>query len=124
MCWRRCGSTRNREGVGAITVEVSKSHASKRVSVGEKVRHALTEVMQRGEINDPMLEKALVSVTEVRSDKATDFQTQIKLTVSDERGGRSVAVDAVKPPQAGAKAAESVPAAALWPTDGRAKGRD
>jgi hypothetical protein len=25
------------EGVGAITVEVSKSHASKRVSVGEKV---------------------------------------------------------------------------------------
>ena len=36
------------------------------LSVGEKVRHALTEVFQRGEILDPLLEKALVSVSEVR----------------------------------------------------------
>ena len=36
------------------------------LSVGEKVRHALTEVFQRGEIMDPLLEKALVSVSEVR----------------------------------------------------------
>ncbi|MEF2550678.1 30S ribosome-binding factor RbfA [Aurantimonas sp. A2-1-M11] len=40
--------------------------SQRQLSVGEKVRHALTEVMQRGEINDPLLEKALVSVTEVR----------------------------------------------------------
>ena len=36
------------------------------LSVGEKVRHALTEVFQRGEILDPLLEKAMVSVSEVR----------------------------------------------------------
>ncbi|MCK5932874.1 MAG: 30S ribosome-binding factor RbfA [Fulvimarina manganoxydans] len=38
----------------------------RQLSVGEKVRHALTEVMQRGEIRDPLLEKAVVSVSEVR----------------------------------------------------------
>ncbi|WP_372027014.1 phosphoglycerate dehydrogenase [Tistrella mobilis] len=43
-------------------------------------------------VNAPIVAKERnISVTEVRSDKATDFQTQIKLTVSDERGGRSVA---------------------------------
>ncbi|MBP0617161.1 30S ribosome-binding factor RbfA [Jiella mangrovi] len=36
------------------------------LSVGEKVRHALTEFFQRGEILDPLLEKAMVSVSEVR----------------------------------------------------------
>lgn len=36
------------------------------LSVGEKVRHALTEIFQRGEILDPLLEKAVVSVSEVR----------------------------------------------------------
>ncbi|EAS49011.1 ribosome-binding factor A [Aurantimonas manganoxydans SI85-9A1] len=44
----------------------SSGPSQRQLSVGEKVRHALTEVMQRGEINDPMLEKALVLVTEVR----------------------------------------------------------
>ncbi|MCD1644960.1 30S ribosome-binding factor RbfA [Aurantimonas coralicida] len=44
----------------------SSGPSQRQLSVGEKVRHALTEVMQRGEINDPVLEKALVSVTEVR----------------------------------------------------------
>ena len=44
----------------------SSGPSQRQLSVGEKVRHALTEVMQRGEINDPMLEKALVSVTEGR----------------------------------------------------------
>ena len=43
-------------------------------------------------VNAPIVAKERnISVTEVRSDKATDFQTQIKLTISDERGGRSVA---------------------------------
>lgn len=43
-------------------------------------------------VNAPIVAKERnIAVTEVRSDKATDFQTQIKLTISDERGGRSVA---------------------------------
>lgn len=44
----------------------SSSPSQRMLSVGEKVRHALTEVFQRGEILDPLLEKALVSVSEVR----------------------------------------------------------
>ncbi len=33
--------------------------------VGEMVRHALTEVLQRNEINDPLLETTVLSVTQV-----------------------------------------------------------
>jgi ribosome-binding factor A len=42
------------------------AHSQRLLSVGEKVRHALTEVLQRGEIRDPLLEKAVITVTEVR----------------------------------------------------------
>jgi ribosome-binding factor A len=34
--------------------------------VGEQVRHALSETLQRGEIIDPVIEQAVVSVSEVR----------------------------------------------------------
>lgn len=34
--------------------------------VGEQVRHALAEVLQRGELHDPVLAKHIISVTEVR----------------------------------------------------------
>ncbi|UVK43536.1 30S ribosome-binding factor RbfA [Mesorhizobium sp. AR07] len=34
--------------------------------VGEQVRHALSETLQRGDIIDPLIENAVVSVSEVR----------------------------------------------------------
>ena len=34
--------------------------------VGEQVRHALSETLQRGEIVDPLVENAVVSVSEER----------------------------------------------------------
>ncbi|MGX7876618.1 30S ribosome-binding factor RbfA [Mesorhizobium sp. ORM6] len=34
--------------------------------VGEQVRHALSETLQRGEIIDPLIENSVVSVSEVR----------------------------------------------------------
>ena len=34
--------------------------------VGEQVRHALSEMLQRGEIIDPVIENSVVSVSEVR----------------------------------------------------------
>ncbi|MEX6508840.1 30S ribosome-binding factor RbfA [Jiella sp. M17.18] len=43
-----------------------KQPSTRQLSVGEKVRHALTEIFQRGEITDPLLSKAVVSVSEVR----------------------------------------------------------
>ena len=40
--------------------------SQRQLSVGETVRHALTEVLARGELREPLLEKAVISVTEVR----------------------------------------------------------
>jgi ribosome-binding factor A len=34
--------------------------------VGEQVRHALSEMLQRGEITDPVIETSVISVSEVR----------------------------------------------------------
>ncbi|WP_421854758.1 30S ribosome-binding factor RbfA [Oricola sp.] len=40
--------------------------SQRQLRVGEQVRHALTEVIQRGELRDPVLEGAVLSVNEVR----------------------------------------------------------
>lgn len=40
--------------------------SQRQLRVGEQVRHALTETLQRGEVRDEALENVLVSVTEVR----------------------------------------------------------
>jgi ribosome-binding factor A len=34
--------------------------------VGEQVRAALTQVLQRGEVRDPLIEKTVISISEVR----------------------------------------------------------
>jgi ribosome-binding factor A len=34
--------------------------------VGEQVRAAITQVLQRGEVRDPLIEKTVVSISEVR----------------------------------------------------------
>ncbi|MBZ8133578.1 30S ribosome-binding factor RbfA [Afifella sp. IM 167] len=40
--------------------------SQRQLRVGELVRHALAEVLQRGETNDPALEGVIVSIAEVR----------------------------------------------------------
>ncbi len=49
---------------------MSKSAASgpsqRMLRVGEQVRHALSEVLQRGEIIDPLIEMTVISISEVR----------------------------------------------------------
>ena len=40
--------------------------SQRQLRVGEQVRHALSEVMQRGEIEDDLLRAAVLSVSEVR----------------------------------------------------------
>lgn len=45
----------------------SKSGPSQRMlRVGEQVRHALAEMLQRGEVRDDLIEAAVISVSEVR----------------------------------------------------------
>jgi len=49
---------------------MSRSHASgpsqRQLRVGEQVRHALSETLQRGEILDPVIETTVISISEVR----------------------------------------------------------
>ena len=44
----------------------SKGPSQRQLRVAENVRHALIQVLQRGEIQDPLLENAVISVSEVR----------------------------------------------------------
>ena len=48
------------------TRKAPKGPSQRQLSVGEKVRHALTEILARGELRDDLLEKAVITVTEVR----------------------------------------------------------
>ncbi|QKV19534.1 30S ribosome-binding factor RbfA [Oricola thermophila] len=40
--------------------------SQRQLRVGEQVRHALTEILQRGDLRDPALEGVVLSVNEVR----------------------------------------------------------
>ncbi len=44
----------------------AKPPSQRQLRVGELVRHALSEVLQRGEVHDPALEGTVVTVPEVR----------------------------------------------------------
>jgi ribosome-binding factor A len=44
----------------------NKGPSQRQLRVGEMVRHALTVVLQRGEIPDPVIEKTVISITEVQ----------------------------------------------------------
>ncbi|GLS31615.1 ribosome-binding factor A [Mesorhizobium albiziae] len=44
----------------------SSGPSQRQLRVGEQVRHALSDILQRGEILDPLLETAVISVSEVR----------------------------------------------------------
>ena len=43
----------------------SKGPTQRQLRVGEMVRHAMTQLLQRGEVPDPLLEKTVISITEV-----------------------------------------------------------
>jgi ribosome-binding factor A len=42
-----------------------KGPSQRQLRVGEMVRHALTALLQRGEIFDPLIERSVISITEV-----------------------------------------------------------
>jgi ribosome-binding factor A len=44
----------------------AKAPSQRQLRVGELVRHALSEILQRGEVHDPALEATVVTVPEVR----------------------------------------------------------
>jgi ribosome-binding factor A len=44
----------------------TKGPSQRQLRVGEMVRHALTALLQRGEIPDPLIETSVISITEVQ----------------------------------------------------------
>ncbi|WP_378945095.1 30S ribosome-binding factor RbfA [Mesorhizobium sp. ANAO-SY3R2] len=44
----------------------SSGPSQRQLRVGEQVRHALSEMLQRGEILDPLIETTVISISEVR----------------------------------------------------------
>jgi ribosome-binding factor A len=46
--------------------ETSEGRSVRLLRVGEQVRHALSDILMRGEVHDPVLASHLVSITEVR----------------------------------------------------------
>ncbi|MGI9400101.1 MAG: 30S ribosome-binding factor RbfA [Rhizobiaceae bacterium] len=42
-----------------------KPPSQRQLRVGEMVRHALTQLLQRGDVPDPLIEKTVISITEV-----------------------------------------------------------
>ena len=61
--------------------------SQRQLRVGEQVRHALSEVLQRGEVRDDLLQAAVLSVSEVRMSPdlkiATAFVSPIGATDAD-----------------------------------------
>ena len=53
---------------GGVTMktDTSSDRSVRTLRVGEQVRHALSDILARGEVHDEVLAKALVTVTEVR----------------------------------------------------------
>jgi ribosome-binding factor A len=46
--------------------ETPEGRSVRLLRVGEQVRHVLSELLQRGDVHDPVLQSHLVSITEVR----------------------------------------------------------
>ncbi len=49
-----------------MTLERGKGPSQRQLRVGEQVRHALSDVLARGEVRDDVIETAVISVSEVR----------------------------------------------------------
>jgi len=49
-----------------MTKPTSSAPSQRMLRVGEQVRAALTQVLQRGEVRDPLIEKTVISISEVR----------------------------------------------------------
>jgi ribosome-binding factor A len=69
----------------------SRGPSQRQLRVGELVRHALAEVMTRGEVRDPALEGAIVTIAEVRMSPDLRVATALVAPLGDQDGERIVA---------------------------------
>lgn len=57
--------------------------SQRQLRVGEQVRHALTDILQRGEVRDEVLEAVLVTVSEVRMSPDLKIATAFVSLIGD-----------------------------------------
>ena len=66
---------------------IGKGSSQRQLRVGEQVRHALSELLQRGEVRDDVIETTVISVSEVRMSPdlkvATAFVSPLGVKESD-----------------------------------------
>lgn len=65
--------------------------SQRQLRVGEMLRHALAEILQRGDIADPLLETAVVTVPEVRVSPDLRHATVYVMPLGGEHVGEVVA---------------------------------
>ena len=49
-----------------MSIATSSAPSQRMLRVGEQVRAAITQVLQRGEVRDPVIEKTVIAISEVR----------------------------------------------------------
>src|SRR5882672_9116432 len=63
---RRFDPARHASRISAMKRSADKGSSQRQLRVGEQARHALSELLQRGEVRDDVIEKTVISVSEVR----------------------------------------------------------
>ena len=71
-----------------MTKATSSAPSQRMLRVGEQVRAAITTVLQRGEVRDPVIEKTVISISEVRMSPDLKIATAYvsPLGVADHQG--------------------------------------
>ena len=64
--------------------------SQRQLRVGELVRHALADVLTRGEVRDPELEGAIITISEVRMSPDLKVATALVTPLGDQDGERVV----------------------------------
>ncbi|HEX2257196.1 MAG TPA: 30S ribosome-binding factor RbfA [Afifellaceae bacterium] len=70
--------------------ERSGQPSQRQLRVGELVRHAIADVMTRGEVRDPELEGVIVTISEVRMSPDLKVATALVTPLGDQDGDRIV----------------------------------
>jgi ribosome-binding factor A len=75
------------QGFLAMSKNTNSGPSQRMLRVGEQVRHALSDILQRGEVRDDVLETTVISISEVRMSPdlkiATAFVTPLGATDND-----------------------------------------
>ena len=65
--------------------------SQRQLRVGEQVRHALADILQRGEVHDPVLEGHIITVPEVRMSPDLKLATALIMPLGGKDGATVVA---------------------------------